>query len=88
MGRWVFLHVNGGDYSALSFEENYDPQEFYEVMIKENKTQTMVETSEFYADVKIEEFEDIDDNFIAFIRNYIMDYDRSKDNDFFEVKPQ
>lgn len=82
----VFLYVSGGDFSAMCFEQEYNIQEFYEEMIKKGITKTTIETDLVYANVEIKEFNDIDDSFIAFIRNNFIDYDMSKDRDFFEVK--
>lgn len=87
MTKRVFLYVRGDDYSALSFQQEFDMQKFYEEMKKEEKTEETISTDEVYAEVEIKEFTQIDDNFINFIRNHIMDYDSSKHTDFFEVNP-
>lgn len=87
MTKRVFLYVTGSDYSALDFSRAYGEQEFYENMMEEGLTQTSLNTDDIYADIKILEFGDIDDKFIDFIRHEIMDYDSTKDSDFFEVRP-
>jgi hypothetical protein len=85
MVKNVFLYVQGGDYAALNFEENYKAQEVYEDMVRAGVTRQAFDTDEHYIEVYIKEFDTIDPAFISFIRNTIMDHDQSKDSDFFEV---
>jgi hypothetical protein len=87
MTKRVFLRASGDDHSAMNFDRNFDIQKFYEDMVKEGVTKKTIDTDEFYIDVKILEFGEIDDKFISFVRDFIMDYDMSKANDFFEVTP-
>lgn len=87
MKKRVFLYVNGEDYSALIFEENYDKQKFYEEMVRDGVTKRVIETETEYIEVEILEFGEIDDRFISFIRDRFMDYDYSKHSNFYEVTP-
>lgn len=83
MTKRVFLLVTGDEYSAMTFSQEYNAQEFYESMVADGETERELEDGT----VEIKEFGAVDDEFIQFIRDEIMDYDQSKDTDFFEVKP-
>lgn len=87
MAKRVFLYVAGGDYSALSFEENYSEQEVYEKMVIAGETFKALDHDDYYIEVYIKEFEDIDPKFIDFIRDNFIDYDMAKDYNFYEVTP-
>jgi hypothetical protein len=87
MAKNVFLFVQGSDYSAMDFEQNFNPQQVYEGMVKDRVTLKIFETDEFYIEVRVLSFQDIDPTFIDFIRDYIMDYDDSKSKDFIRVNP-
>lgn len=88
MTKRVFLYATGdGDFPAMTFEQDYNCQNFYEEMVKENVTKKIIDTDEDYIVVKILEFDAVDEQFITFIRNEIMDYDHSKHSDFFEINP-
>ena len=87
MEKRVFLYVTGGDYSALNFSQDFKEQEFYERMVALGVDHTIVDNEDYYFEVYIKEFGPVDDKFIKFIKNTIMDYDHSKDSDFFEIKP-
>lgn len=83
----VFLYVSGEEYSAMNFDDKYNSQDFYEQMLEEGVTKKTIDEDDVYADVEIKEFAAIDEDFIDFIRNNFVDYDVSKDTDFFEVNP-
>lgn len=86
MSKRVFLYVYGDDYSALHFDQEYDKQELYESMVNKNEKHRIIETDEFYIEIKIKEFGEIDDTFVQFIRDYLCDSDDLKNADIFEVK--
>lgn len=86
MSKRVFLYVIGDDYSALHFEDNFDSQEVYEQMIKEGVTSKSFEGENYYISVYIKEFGEIDDGFISFVLNSLMDYDSTKHTNIYEVK--
>lgn len=83
----VFLHVSGDDHSAMVFSREYNTQDFYEQMVKDGVTEKVVDEDDFYAEIEIKEFRSVDEEFIEFIRDNFIDYDYSKDSDFFEVTP-
>lgn len=88
MNKRVFLHVYGEDYSALDFNRNYNTRQFYDEMVAEGVTFKIIEDEdkEIYAEVKIVEFGEIDDEYINYVKNHLCDYDALKDEDMFEVK--
>lgn len=83
MTKRVFLLVTGEDYSAMTFSQECNAQDFYESMVQDEVTEREFEE----ATVTIKEFGAVDDAFIQFIRDEILDEDHSKDTDFFEVNP-
>jgi hypothetical protein len=85
MAKNVILFVKGDDYSALNFEQNFKAQEVYEQMIKEGVSVKTYESDEYYIDVYIKEFQDVDPKFIEFVRDELHDYDSAKHYDFYEV---
>jgi hypothetical protein len=85
MTKNVFLFVKGDDYSALNFEQNFNAQQVYDDMVSKGEKRVSFESDEYYIDVYIKEFDDIDPEFIDFVRNEIHDYDSSKHYDFIEV---
>lgn len=87
MKRNVFLHVKGEGFPAMEFSQNYDAQKFYEEMVAEGVKEKLIETDEVYIEVEIKEFGEVDKTFIAFIRENFMEYDNTKEMDFFEVSP-
>ena len=87
MTKRVFLYATGSDFSAMDFEKYDQAQEIYEEMIQADVNEKVFESDDYYFEVKILEFGVIDDKFIDFIRDEIMDYDQAKASDFFEVKP-
>lgn len=82
----IILHVSGDDYAAMHFEQNFNPKKVYEDMVIENKTFTYFESDEYYIDVKIRRFGDVDPAFIDFLHDQLIDYDASKHEDFFIVE--
>lgn len=90
MSKRVFLHVDGEDYSAMEFEKKYsndERQALYEDLVKAGKKSITIEEDDIYANVKIVEFGEIDDEFISFVFDKFVDYDVTKATDIFEVKP-
>jgi hypothetical protein len=83
MVKNVFLYVQGGDYAAVEFEDNYNAQEVYEDMVRAGVTRQVFDTEEHYIEVYIKEFGVIDPKFIEFINYNFIEY--PKDNNFYEV---
>lgn len=82
----VFLYVSGEDYSARVFDDNYVSQDYYEDMLSSGVQKKIIDDDVLYAEVKIVEFDEVDEKFITFIRNNFME-NQSKDSNLFEVKP-
>ncbi len=80
----TFSYVSGGDFSAMTFSERYSPQDFYEEMIKNNVTETVI-NDENYIEMEIVEYETSDES-MNFVRGTFLDYDNLKGKDLFEVK--
>lgn len=89
MGKRVFLYVSGDDFSAMNFRQEYsqkERQEIYNNMVSEGKTLKVIDRDELYAEIRIVEFNKIDDNFLAFVFVNFVDYDVAKSKDIFEVE--
>ena len=86
MNKTVFLYVSGSDFSALDFERNYNPQDFYEEMVKKGLKLDIVNTDEIYAEVRIKEFGLVDSEFVSFVLSELVDYDFAKAENIYEVQ--
>lgn len=82
----VFLHVYGGDYSAMIFDQSYKPQEVYEDMMKKGEQHRVID-EEDYIEIRIKEFNKVDDEFLSWVKNTLCDYDELKSEDIFEIRP-
>lgn len=84
------LYINGDDYAALTFEEEVGTNKeslkrFIEEMnMKPGNTCTML--NDEYLDVHYLEFKDVDPKFINFIKLNLIDYDHSKNKNFYIVE--
>jgi hypothetical protein len=83
MSKRVFLFVEGYDYSAMIFEQEYNAQKVYEDMLAQGEGFVTLIGD---INVKIMEFGEIDDNFITFLNNDMFDYDSLKAKNFYEVR--
>ena len=75
------LYVSGdGDYDALEFEREFEGK-----LVSDIITLVFDDDVDYESDFDFElfEFEDIDPNFIQFVRNYIQDYDHAKAANFY-----
>ncbi|MER2007437.1 MAG: hypothetical protein ABS939_08285 [Psychrobacillus sp.] len=89
MSKRVFLYVSGDDFSAMHFDQEYsqkEKQEIYNNMVSEGKTLKIIDKDELYAEIRILEFDEIDNNFLAFVFDNFVDYDVAKSKDIFEVE--
>lgn len=86
MSKRVFLYVTGEDYASLTFERNYDPQDVYETMVRNEEKYTNFDDYDSEIDVEVVKFGDIDDRFIEFVFNNLVDSDDAKSINIFEVK--
>jgi hypothetical protein len=85
MSKTVFLHVKGDDYSALNFEDNFNEDQVYKQMMAEGVTTKTFESDDYYIDVRIIEFGEIDSDFIDFVKYQLIDYDNSKNENIYRV---
>lgn len=75
------VYVNGqNDYSAMDMEDSGELKMLVEKMLKDNLTEI---ESEDESRVEIREVGEVDQRFINFVRNNIVDYDLSKMSDFY-----
>ncbi len=78
------LFVSGDDYAAWEFEKSlYDFKEIWEKARKDPNNKYIIDD---YYEIEALEFEDeIDEEFIKFIRNRVQDYDTMKHQNFYIV---
>lgn len=87
----MLLVCGDGDYEAMYFEDNFEPQAVYAEMVREGATEkTLVYDTGHGYDVdiyvSIHHFGEIDSDFISFLfDNYFLEYDALKGRNFFEV---
>lgn len=83
-GVMVILHVTGNkDYGVITFEKNYpNIQKAYKKALDNDD---YFETDAFRVEIK--RFHDVDPIFINFLKEYILDYDSLKDENFYIVEP-
>lgn len=75
------VYVNGQcDYSALEMEESGELKQLVEQMLEDDITSL---ESQDESIVEIREMGEVDQRFINFVRNNIVDYDFSKMSDFY-----
>ncbi|MDX5853630.1 hypothetical protein SIM22_05870 [Bacillus cereus group sp. BfR-BA-01363] len=87
MSKTVLLLVNGGEYASCRFEEDYNPQEFYEQMVDIGITKKEYLHEEGTTIVvSIHEFPYISPLFIELVKKELMDYEHAKDVNIYEVK--
>lgn len=87
----VLLVYGDGDYGAMTFEQNFDPQKVYEEMVAEGKKRKIVVYDDpSYGEedlyVAIYEFGPVDKKFVSFVVDEFMDYDAMKARDFYFVE--
>lgn len=85
MSKSVWLYVSGDEYSAQEFIENYNVEDFYSKMVAEGVNLEVIDEEEFYMEVEIKDFGDVDDSFVRFIKDNLCDYDSLKSCDIFRV---
>ncbi|WP_411735083.1 hypothetical protein [Paenibacillus sp. M2] len=82
----VYLYVCGGDYAAIEFVRNYNPQEVYEEMCSSGETLRVIDEDD-YIELRIVEFKQVDSTFVDWIKDNLCDYDQLKARDIIEVQP-
>jgi hypothetical protein len=78
------LIVTGGDFSAMHVDDRIGVKEAYK-LAKENGGNYVIDDDYVYAELSIREFGEVDPEFISFICDNFIDYDQSKDTDFFII---
>ncbi|MEG7882864.1 hypothetical protein [Bacillus paranthracis] len=87
MSKTVLLLVNGGEYASCRFEEDYNPQEFYEQMVDIGITKKEYLHEEGTTIVvSIYEFPYISPLFIELVKKKLMDCEHKRDVNIYEVK--
>ncbi len=87
----VLLVYGGGDFGAMTFEQNFKAQEVYEQMVAEGVTKKDViyddpRYGEEEITCEIHEFGEVDISFVTFVMNQFVDYDELKRKDFHFVE--
>lgn len=91
--KTAFLYVNNdGDYDAMTFERQYDPQTVYEEMLAEGVTKKELPDLEYGEDegytitVELKEFGAVDPDFETFVIDRLCDYDQLKARNIYRVE--
>lgn len=79
------LHVYGEECSAMFISDDFGIDKAYE-LAKQKGGQCVIQDDYNYAKVKILEFGEVDPKFIDFIADNFIDYDNSKNKDFFIIE--
>ncbi|WP_291566757.1 MULTISPECIES: hypothetical protein [unclassified Clostridium] len=80
-----YLYVKGEDFSAMTFEENFNPQKVYEEMIEKGIDSDSFEFDGTWIEVKIKTFNEVNPEFEYFVKSELCDYDMLKDVNLFRV---
>lgn len=88
-----FIKVTGeDDYSAMVFEQSdYTVEEIYKEMIENDVTtlkKTIADEEGYECEVEFDlyEFEDVDENFVEFVKDNLCDYDALKATNIYRVQ--
>lgn len=91
MEKTIYLFVrDDGDFGAMTFEDNYNPQKIYEEMVAEGVTEKEVVNPEYEDEtitVEIKEFGAVDPEFEIFVFDVFCDYDVLKAVNIYQVEP-
>lgn len=80
------LYVTGSDYSSLMFEnDKYLSIEKAVKRCEENNGSFSIYNDEYSADFKLYEFGEVDPKFIDFIEDKFIDYDHSKNSNYYII---
>jgi len=81
------LFITGEDYSARYYEDNYTMREVLRRL--DDKGYCEIDDGDGQFTAELMEFKgEISNKFISFIRNELMDYDSTKDTNFYIVKEE
>lgn len=73
------IFVNGDDYSALHFEEQFKGQTVKSII---ESGETLFEEDEYYITISVEEVGEVSKEFLSFVRDNLIDHDRGKHENF------
>jgi hypothetical protein len=79
------LYISGDEYSAMSVEQEIGIPKAIELATSNNGKYTY-ESDETFAELKILEFGEVDSEFVEFIVDNFIDYDRAKDTNFYLIE--
>lgn len=79
------LYITGDEYSAMYVEKEIGINKAHELAAGNGGSYTY-ESETTYAEIYIKEFGDVDPKFVDFIQDNFIDYDQSKDTDFFIIE--
>lgn len=79
------LFITGDDYSAMGVEQEIGIEKAAKMTI-DNGGSLTINDDELYAELSILEFKEVDEKFIEFIKDKIMDYDDAKHTDFYVIE--
>lgn len=79
------LYVYGDEYSALNVEQEIGIEEAAK-LVEENGGQVAINNNEFYANLKILTFKEVDPEFVSFVQLNLLDYDASKSENFYVIE--
>lgn len=85
-GESVFLYVYGDDYSAMTFEQNYNINEVYKDMVNNGETFRVIDEDEDYIEIQIKTFKKVHDDFLNFVIDSLCDYDQLKGANIYRVE--
>lgn len=83
------LYVTGNDYTALDFHRSrFTPKQVVEMIESGEDAWATVaqEIDDSSIKFKIFEFDNVDEKFIEFVRNYIQDYEGTKQSEFYAIE--
>ena len=87
MKKSIFLYVTGEDFAAVLFERNFTKEAVYEEMVKEGVTHKVYENEyDYYIEVTIYEFDEVDEKFEEFIKQEFIQSDDGKQTNFYRIQ--
>lgn len=81
----IILHVKGEDYSAMNFEENFDPDEVYKQMVEMGRDTLTLQSDDYYIEVEVCRFDIVDEHFFDFVKYELIDYDIGKHENIYLI---
>ena len=81
----IVLEVSGQDYAAVNFEDDLegDVQKYVDLCSENGGS---YEDEEFGVEFDIHEFGKVDPDFVAWVKNNLLDYDDGKHHNFYVLE--